>query len=100
MIVRYFYVLGTVIRPPKAHSILVVHPYGVLPFSILMERMKLVIRRHLKIVEVHGGIYHSKLSPRDPENVCRKALGAVAVKYLLRFPISKAPDWHQYLMWP
>jgi len=62
VIVDDLYVLRTSVRPPEAHSPLLVDPNAVGAGSVALELLKPVSRRYPQIVEGLGGVEDEQLS--------------------------------------
>lgn len=90
--VRDLYVFRSFLGPSEANPELVIDPDGMLPGSILAQRLKSVSGRRTQIVQVNRGVKIGQLSAGDFHDIRWKAFWAFALIDRLRHPILETPD--------
>ena len=90
MIIRNLHIVRMPIPPGKAHSVLIINPYRVLPLAIPRQLVQPVPGRHFKIVQFACGIKHVQLPARHVLNsapfsnafIMEQLFGILALKRL------------------
>jgi hypothetical protein len=95
MVIDDFDVDRSRVGPPKADSELVVDSDGVLPFAILLQRMKSVAGWGLQVAQSSGRMDLAQFAPRYDEDRGRHTLGVSAVENIPRRFVREALDCHR-----
>src|SRR3712207_5656096 len=78
MVVGDLVLFGAPVLPGEADPPLVVDPDRMLALAVSTERVKLVARRQLQVIETRRGVEQQQLVPSPGENLLWKTLGLLA----------------------
>ncbi len=86
----------TVRSPAKTDTVLVVDPNAVLPFTITVQRLETIARRHPKILKQRSAVQQKKFPTSNPTQSrgesLTSALRNAAIEQVLGTNIMKAAD--------
>jgi hypothetical protein len=92
VIVHEFYIGGTIDRPNKAYTPLVIHANGPRVLPIPSQSLQPVGRRHSKVVDQLGGVQQEQLVPGAFEKAGIKASNAEAREHIPCSPVLEPFD--------
>jgi hypothetical protein len=92
MVIGDLDIFGTLSRPSKADTVLVIDPDRVLASPILPQRLKPVSGRRSQVVQCLRGIQHEQLPPRDPLELPPRRVTGASVEEDLRRLRPEASD--------
>ncbi len=92
VIVDDFYIVGILVTPNEADTVLIVDADAVLAPAITLERFKSIARRNSKVVKLERCVENGELLPCRDANVGRNAAGFARFPEQARVRITDAYD--------
>ena len=96
MVVAYLDVVGISINEAEADTPLIIHRDGILPFPLILERMKPIAWRHPEIIELGRKVHIFQFTDSSFGNVRRKAPGSPCSEQIVGPPIRERLDHATY----
>ena len=92
MIIRHFDVVSVTGNKPEAYTPLVVDGNRVLSFSVSLELVESITRRHQKVIQTRRQVDVLQLSPRSTQYIRRQSLGPAGLEQCLCVSVCEALD--------